>query len=782
MNEPRTRGLLQTLRQLVLSALVLLPSLVGAASLTYLESLGKYSELRIESEKEIATASAVSTAQLAHLCVAYSRLKIYRELTDCLTKLEGQIQKGNWRWPADFPLTPAADARPLPHVLRSEMLLDFGDYRGAIAEASLGLKKLPVASSGAELWPRVKYEIHLISNLALANAYVGDTQRAAQLLRALEDIRIGWGGGSWEPIRANGLARGYMALGDYPKALSFIDRDPLALARGMVDFLAGLSLRGDSVGKFTQIPRILMLAKCFKETGKIKEARELMDKLLSERLLADQTDILWLTLYERGLIAEFENQPTDATKYYLRAIDVIELQRASISKEASKIGFVGDKQAVYARLISILIEQGKIAEAFDYVERSKSRALVDMLASKKDIAAPNAEQTRLVLAQLDAADLSAHSQDEKVPQELQIANSRNLSVARQSLRSVAPELSSLVTVTSVPSAELKALVGADETLVEYYYQGKVLYAFILDRERLLVVRLDASELAAQVQILRKALEELNSPAWKTISSRLYQRLWQPLEGQITSKSVIVVAHGALHYLPFSALQDDEGKFLIDRYGVRFLPSASVLKYLRPVMQKSDAPLLVFGNPDLGDPRLDLAFAEGEARLVGGMISGSRVMLRKDASETNFKKTGSVFTRIHFATHGKFQADDPLSSGLYLAKDADNDGVLTVGELYSMALNADLVTLSACETGIGKVDNGDDVVGLSRGFLYAGSRSIVASLWSVDDQATAALMQAFYKNLSTMNKREALRQAQIRARESFPHPFYWAAFQLTGRAD
>jgi len=124
----------------------------------------------------------------------------------------------------------------------------------------------------------------------------------------------------------------------------------------------------------------------------------------------------------------------------------------------------------------------------------------------------------------------------------------------------------------------------------------------------------------------------------------------------------------------------------------------------------------------------------------------------------------------------------LSSGLYLAKDAKNDGVLTVGELYSMNLDADLVTLSACETGLGKVANGDDVVGLTRGFLYAGSRSIVASLWSVDDQATATLMKAFYENLSNQNKQEALRLAQLKTRKTFPHPFYWAAFQLTGRAD
>ena len=159
-----------------------------------------------------------------------------------------------------------------------------------------------------------------------------------------------------------------------------------------------------------------------------------------------------------------------------------------------------------------------------------------------------------------------------------------------------------------------------------------------------------------------------------------------------------------------------------------------------------------------------------------------MLVRKDASETNFKAAGAVFSRIHFATHGKFQAEDPLNSGLFLAKDASNDGLLTVGELYSMRLDADLITLSACETGLGKVANGDDVVGLTRGFLYAGSRSIVASLWSVDDKATAELMEAFYSNLAKMPKQQALREAQLRTRQDFPHPFFWAAFQLTGRAD
>jgi CHAT domain-containing protein len=285
-----------------------------------------------------------------------------------------------------------------------------------------------------------------------------------------------------------------------------------------------------------------------------------------------------------------------------------------------------------------------------------------------------------------------------------------------------------------------------------------------------------------VQGLRRAIEEQNGARWQAMSRALYARLVQPLDAAIAGKSLVIVPHGVLHYLPFHALQNSEGQFLIDQHAVRFVPSASVLSLIRPSTAKSGPNLLAIGNPDLGNPKLDLEYSETEVRGLAGMYGDSRVLLRRDATESAFKKAGGVFQRIHFATHGMFKAESPLESGLYLAKDADNDGALTVGELYSLSLTADLVTLSACETGLGKISNGDDVVGLARGFLYAGARSIVSSLWSVDDKATSELMQAFYRNLASMPKHEALRQAQIQARKDFAHPFYWAAFQLTGKDD
>ncbi len=158
-------------------------------------------------------------------------------------------------------------------------------------------------------------------------------------------------------------------------------------------------------------------------------------------------------------------------------------------------------------------------------------------------------------------------------------------------------------------------------------------------------------------------------------------------------------------------------------------------------------------------------------------------MREKASKESVNMQASQYAYLHFATHGTFDARSPRSSGLLLAvrPEAGNlqEGMLTVDDLYSLDLNAELVTMSACETALADVQSGDDLIGLTRGFLYAGAKNIVASLWQVDDAATEQLMVQFYKNMATSSKAEALRRAQLSIRVKYPHPFYWAAFQLNG---
>jgi CHAT domain-containing protein len=249
---------------------------------------------------------------------------------------------------------------------------------------------------------------------------------------------------------------------------------------------------------------------------------------------------------------------------------------------------------------------------------------------------------------------------------------------------------------------------------------------------------------------------------------------------IRTTKLIIVPHGVLHYLPFAALSDGK-EYLIDRFSIRILPSASILNFLQARTKNTATGALILGNPKLSDPRYDLKFAQDEALAIGRIIPGSNVLLRSEASKTNLQNLGSKYPVIHLAVHGVYDLDKPLNSALLLAADRNNDGLLRAGDLYNLSLNADLVTLSACETALGKVATGDDVVGFTRGFLYAGTRSLISSLWQVDDLATRDLMVNFYTNRTSMSKDEALRQAQLKVKKQYPHPYFWAAFVLTGSA-
>jgi len=505
-----------------------------------------------------------------------------------------------------------------------------------------------------------------------------------------------------------------------------------------------------------------MVNKCLFETGKTKVAKAGYDALLNIPQTRNIGEIYWLVLYDRGRIAEQEDDRSGAINFYRRAIEIIEEQRSSINTEASKIGFVGDKQAVYHHLVKALYEDKQYEKAFEYVERAKSRALVDVLATKKDFAVKggNEKEIRTVLAMNDAAEAKAIILDEDAEK----GRTRSLRIRiREDLINKAPELASLVTVIHQPITDLQSLISREEALIEYYYRDKDMYAFILSDGKLQTVKLDSEGLAENIQAFRKLIDTPGSAQFMDMSKKLYKRLFEPLEGSLNKKNLIIVSHGALHYLPMNALHDGNG-YIIDRYSIRMMPSASAMKYLGEKKTARREGILVFGNPDLGDPKYDLEYAQKEATEVASIRPKSKVFVRKEATEETLRKYCEDFSYLHFATHGQFNPDAPLKSALLLAPDAKYNGMLTVDKLYSLNLDANLVTLSACETGLSKIANGDDLVGLTRGFLYAGSSSIVASLWKVDDLATSQLMTRFYTELDKTNKREALRKAQLETKK------------------
>jgi CHAT domain-containing protein len=209
-----------------------------------------------------------------------------------------------------------------------------------------------------------------------------------------------------------------------------------------------------------------------------------------------------------------------------------------------------------------------------------------------------------------------------------------------------------------------------------------------------------------------------------------------------------------------------------------LPSASVLKYLVDKGIGASERTLAIGNPALGDA-LNLRYAEREARLIGQERPPATVLLREDASESQAKALLPTMGVIHFATHAELKEHEPLTSALLLVPGGGEDGRLEVRELFGLELNARLVVLSACETGLGELSRGDELVGLQRAFLYAGTPAVITTLWKVDDRATYELMRAFYGELRHGDPVSSLRRAQLATMQAFPHPFAWAAFGLSG---
>ena len=526
------------------------------------------------------------------------------------------------------------------------------------------------------------------------------------------------------------------------------------------------------------VSNALLYAQALEHVGRIDDARAMLDTLLAMPEIRAMGNLYWVTLYERGRIALQQGQREAGVRLLSQSVDAIESVRSTISFEAAKIGFAGDKQSVYAALIGALAQAGDWQPAFVYAERAKARALVDLLAQRRDLGPPPAadDKVRELFAQAVTVDSGLG-----IPNNDQSARGIKLVAdARESLVHTAPEAASLISVPSVDVAAITARLGPDESLIDYYVQEAALYAFVLHGAGVTGVTLSAKGLDEEVRAFRAAIEQ-RAANTGDLGRSLHDRLIRPLLPALQGTRAITIApHGVLHYLPFAALPDGQG-YLIDRFSLRLIPSASALVYLRTGQPKKPGMLLALGNPDLGDRRYDLPNAQLEAQRVAAMFPDSRALVRGEASKSAVMELGNGFSILHFATHGHFDANTPLSSGLYLAKGREPDGVLAVSDLYSIRWDVDLVTLSACETALGKVANGDDVIGLTRGFLYAGARSIVASLWEVDDAATEKLMVSFYGKLDGHNKREALRLAQIEIRKSYPQPAFWAAFQVVGDA-
>ena len=408
-----------------------------------------------------------------------------------------------------------------------------------------------------------------------------------------------------------------------------------------------------------------------------------------------------------------------------RALGDVDKVRAKFRSEEFKMGLFSDLQTVFERGVAVYSDAGDARQAFEVSEHSRSRALLDAVRGRAKIN----EQAASTI------DLPA----------------------------------------------LQATLAPDERVVQFHSLPDRLVVWVVSAnsitEKTVAVKRD--ELNELVETFRNSIVRGRRTAI-TNADKLGAALLGPL-GLAPGQRLIVVPHGPLHYLPFQALRLD-GRYVIETHPVAVAPSISIAVQLAQRTPRVNASLTAFGNPRIED-KYDLPGAETEVKQLAQLFPRNTLYMGAAATKTQFREVAARSPLMHVAAHAEADAVDPLYSRILLANEGGKQNFLEAHEILGMPMDSTaLVTLSACESGLGRIAQGDEVLGFTRSFLSAGSSSLIASLWPVSDDATAVLMSTLYGELAKgRDIQKAMQAGQLAVLKDpkMSHPFFWAPFNLIG---
>jgi len=467
-----------------------------------------------------------------------------------------------------------------------------------------------------------------------------------------------------------------------------------------------------------------------------------------------------------------------------KSVAGIEDLRSLLGSETLRESFFEDKAETYEVLVLTLLDQGKVTEAFDIGERARARAFLDLLGNRVMLSRGRSESLITEEQALRQRINALKAQPEDSP-----ALRRELELAReayqaflQRVRQVDREQASLMTVEPLTLPQVQVLMPEGSVLLEYFVTGQgrtILWTVERDRIAVVSLPLGRGQVTERVQAFRDLIAARErQPDMQRMAQALFDELVRPGLHSRRPKELLIVPHGALHYLPFQALMPAPGRYLLQETPLYYYTSASLMQFTRAKKQAGTPTVFALGNPDFQDLTLSLPYAEREARGIAGLFPDTALVTGKAATKVTSREEIRRHSVLHFATHAEFDEADPLGSSLLLASTGGADARLEVQEIFGLDLRASLVVLSACETALGKLTRGDELTGLTRAFIYAGTPSVITTLWQVNDRAAYELMQEFYQHLKAeRNKAEALRQAQLAIMQKYPQPYYWAAYQL-----
>jgi CHAT domain-containing protein/tetratricopeptide (TPR) repeat protein len=605
----------------------------------------------------------------------------------------------------------------------------------------------------------------------LGNAYrdLGDYAKAInyqqQSLAIAREIKDRNGEGQ----SLGNLAAAYSYLGDYTKAIEYYQQS-LAIAREIKDRQG----EGQSLGS---------LGLVYQTLGDYAKAIDYQQQSLAISRKIKDLFGEGQNLNNLGSVLQKSGKFAEAEKILRAGVEVLESIRGKLGKNDSyKVSIFEEQAKTYRTLQKVLIAQNKTKEALEISERGRSRAFVELLTSRlsdKNTGQIPEKPTLSLLQQIAKQQNAILVEYSIIYDSFKIQGKQETQDSELYIWVIKP-----TGEVTFRKADLKPLWQKEKTTLDN------------------LVTTSRNSIGARGTAFRgiKVTYNPNAPKAKNNLKRLHELLINPIADLLPKNSnnrVIFIPQSSLFLVPFAALQDANGKYLIEKHTILTSPSIQVLDLTRKQKQRTGTkPIqgkdtLIVGNPTMPSvaPKIGetpqqlipLPGAEREANAISKLLK-TEPLIGNKATEATVVKRLPQARFVHLATHGIFDDIQGLNSGIALTPSGKDDGLLTASEILDLKLNAELVVLSACDTGRGRI-SGDGVIGLSRSLISAGVPSVLVSLWSVPDAPTALLMTEFYQNLQkSPDKAQALRQAMLTTMKNHPNPVDWAAFTLIGEAE
>jgi CHAT domain-containing protein/predicted negative regulator of RcsB-dependent stress response len=683
-----------------------------------------------------------------------------------------------------------------------------GEYENALRFQEKALQEAEKAGiMGQVIWATIGMgDIYSnIGNFNKAEKYYKEArlvkeniEMKTQSLDASLDMRLG------EILRANEY---FSSQGSYTgEAISSLRISEMLMQKGKPDsaliYLNQAEDKFKAAGNKEGVSNVqLHKGRILVDGNNLSAARPLLD---SATQAVDFPETAWQAWFHLGRMNEKLGRNEEAVVSYKNSITIIEKIRGNLTIDEFKSIYFDSKREVYDRLLRLLLKLNKPVEAFQISEQARARAFYDILANKK------IDYKGSVPGDLISLEQAKRLEIQKLYKLLQRGyissgddqGSRNTGMVqlREALESAQgeyediiqriklhnPAYAEMVTVQPANINDLMAALDEKTALLAYWISSNELICWSITKEGITCKTYPTGDKAVSllVEKTRKAIESNSMDEMNNDLSLLYSMLISPVENIIASyTNLVIIPNGPLHFLPFQALLNPNGEFLVQKYNLIYEPSESVFMICKNRKAKPGSRFMGMALSDIVlENKQGLPGTEDELKKILSLFPDNISTFGKQSTETFVKKNASDYNFVHFATHGSYNYEQPLYSYLLFQPTDEDDGRLNVYEVFEMNINASLVTLSACETGLGNISQGDELVGLSRAFLFAGSSSVIVSLWAVADYPTALLMTNFYRYLKDHNLQEALTLAQRDIIKIYPQPLYWSPFILIGNGN